>query len=237
MGLITKAVEFVISKLKRDSNYRFKTVYTNRQLSYVLFYRLMQIIRGIPIRLLIKSYNGLLFCGRSVVVENAYLLKSGPNLILDDFAQLNALSENGITFGRNVTIGKAAIITCTGVIANRGVGIDIGDNSAVGAQSFLGGQGGIRVGNDVIMGPGVRIFSENHNFDDISVPIRLQGENRKGVTIEDDCWIGSGVTILDGVTVGTGSLIAAGSVVTKTIPPFSIACGVPAKVIKSRLPI
>jgi len=237
MTLIIKLVEIIISKLKGDASYRFKILYSNRQMLYVLLYRLMQIIRGLTKRLSINCSGGLLFCGRSVIIENAYLIRTGPNLILEDFVQINALSEKGINLGRNVTIGKCAIITCTGVIANKGVGIDIGDYSAVGAQSFLGGQGGIRIGNNVIMGPGVRIFSENHNYDDISIPIRLQGENRKGVIIEDDCWVGSGVTILDGVTVGTGSLIAAGSVVTRSIPSFSIACGVPAKVIKGRLPV
>jgi acetyltransferase-like isoleucine patch superfamily enzyme len=52
--------------------------------------------------------------------------------------------------------------------------------------------------------------------------------------IEDDCWLGSGVKVLDGVTIGKGSVIGAGSVVTKNIPPFSVAVGVPARVIKSR---
>ena len=168
------------------------------------------------------------------MIEHGYLIRSGPNLIIEDHVQINALSENGITFGRNVTIGKGAIIACTGVIANRGVGLEIGDYSAVGAQSFLGCQGGIRLGNNVIMGPGVRIFSENHNYNDPTIPIRLQGETRKGVVIEDDCWVGSGVTILDGVTIGTGTLIAAGSVVTKNIPSFSVVAGVPARIIKDR---
>ena len=177
---------------------------------------------------------GLFFCGRKVVIEYGYQLSAGPNLILEDLVQISALSEKGISLGRNVTIGKSAILVCTGVIANRGVGIEIGDYSAVGAHSFLGGQGGVRLGQNVIMGPGVRIFSENHNYGDLGIPIRLQGENRKGVLVEDDCWVGSGVTILDGVTVGTGSLIAAGSVVTKDVPPFSIAAGVPAKVIGDR---
>ena len=53
--------------------------------------------------------------------------------------------------------------------------------------------------------------------------------------IEDDCWLGHGVTVLDGVTIGKGSVIGAGAVVTKNIPPYSVALGVPAKVVKSRL--
>jgi acetyltransferase-like isoleucine patch superfamily enzyme len=234
MSAIISVLESLISKLKKDPNYRFKTDYTERQLFNILKYRGFQIMRGLLKRPKIRMSGGLLFCGRSVVIENGYMIQSGPNLILEDYSQINALSEKGISFGRNVTIGKLAIIMCTGVIANKGVGLEIGDYSAVGAQSFLGCQGGIKLGNNVIMGPGVRIFSENHNYKDTAVPIRLQGETRTGVVIEDDCWVGSGATILDGVTIGTGTLIAAGSVVVNDIPSFSIVAGVPAKLIKKR---
>ena len=77
---------------------------------------------------------------------------------------LNALSVNGIALGNNVTIAKNSVLQCTGVIAKKGEGIVIGNDSAVGAQSYLGGQGSIEIGDDVIMGPGVKIFSENHNY-------------------------------------------------------------------------
>ncbi|MFA7062341.1 MAG: acyltransferase [Pedobacter sp.] len=227
-------IETIISKLKKEPDYKFKAVYTDRQLFNIVKYRGLQVARGFLSRLKIRMSGGLLFCGKAVVIEHGYMIKSGSNLILEDYVQINALSENGIISGRNVTIGKSTIIMCSGVIANKGVGLEIGDFSAIGAQSFLGCQGGIKIGSNVIMGPGVRIFSENHNYEDISVPIRLQGETRKGVVIEDNCWIGSGVTILGGVTIGSGSVIAAGSVVTKNIPPQSIVAGIPAKVIKKR---
>ncbi len=168
-------------------------------------------------------------------VEYGFLIHSGKNLILENGVTLNALSEKGIVLGNNVTIAKNSILQCTGVIATKGIGIKIGNNSAIGAQSYLGGQGGIQIGDNVIMGPGVRIFSENHNYSDPNVLIRKQGENRKGVVIKNNCWIGASVTILDGVIIEDGCVIAAGSVVTKSIPSNSIAAGVPAKVIKSRI--
>lgn len=71
--------------------------------------------------------------------------------------------------GNNVTIAKFTSIQCTGVIHELGTGVTIGDNSAVGAYSFLGGQGGITIGNNVIMGPKVNIFSENHGFNRFSL--------------------------------------------------------------------
>jgi acetyltransferase-like isoleucine patch superfamily enzyme len=78
------------------------------------------------------------------------------------------------------------------------------------------------------------IYANNHNFADPTQPICKQGNSYKGITVEEDCWLGSGVRVLDGVTIGRGSIIGAGAVVTKDIPPYSIAVGVPAKVVSQR---
>lgn len=86
-----------------------------------------------------------------------------------------------------------------------------------------------------IFGPKVMIWSVNHNFEDVSKPIWGQGSIEKDVIIEENCWIGADAIILPGVRIGTGSIIGARAVVTKDIPPYSVATGVPARVIKSRL--
>jgi acetyltransferase-like isoleucine patch superfamily enzyme len=78
------------------------------------------------------------------------------------------------------------------------------------------------------------VFSESHNFHDINRFINVQGETRQGVIIEDGVWVGADVTILDGVVVGNNSIIAAKSLVNKDIPAYSIAAGIPAKIIKNR---
>ena len=229
-----KLIEQIIGKLKGEPSYTFDDTYSFRQLASIIWIRGFQILRGALLKLRISS-SGIVFSGRRVVLQFGYQFKAGKSLILEDGVHINALSKNGIRLGDHVTIAKYAILSCTGVVANKGVGIIIGNNSAVGAQSFLGGQGGIEIGNDVIMGPHVKIFSENHNYHQRDVSIRKQGESRKGVTIGDNCWIGAGVTILDGVSIAKGCVIAAGSVVTKSIPENSTVAGVPAKVIKSRL--
>jgi acetyltransferase-like isoleucine patch superfamily enzyme len=230
---VKSLVEKIIARLKGDPSYRLDNKYSSRQLFSIVWYRLMQIIRGLFVKFSVSS-AGIIFCGRKVIIQHGYQLKAGKSLIVEEGVHINALSENGIRLGNNVTIAKYAILTCTGVIANKGKGILIGNNSGIGAQSFLGGQGGITIGNDVIMGPQVKIFSENHIYENPGMVIRKQGELRKGVLIEDNCWIGAGVIILDGVTISKGCVIAAGSVVTKSIPENSFVAGVPANVIKSR---
>ncbi len=236
MSSLQSIVGSVAGRLKGDLSYRVDGSLSDRQLLTVLWHRGWQTARGLPLRLFSRGVHGAVFRGRRVIVEHANQLSSGPGLILEDDAVIHALSRDGIQLGRNVTVGRGAMLVCTGVIAELGAGIRIGDRSAVGAGSFLGGQGGIAIGSDVIMGPAVRIFSENHNHGALDRPIRAQGQTRAAVAIGDDCWIGAGVTILAGVVIGGGSVVAAGAVVSRSIPPYAVAAGVPARVVRSRLP-
>jgi acetyltransferase-like isoleucine patch superfamily enzyme len=135
-----------------------------------------------------------------------------------------------------VTIGKHAIIRPTNIYGSAiGEGLKIGNNSSIGPYSYIGCSGYIEIGDNVMMSPRVSIYAENHLFDRPDLTIKEQGVKREFVKIEDDCWIAANTVILAGVTIGRGSIIAAGSVVTKDIPPYSIVGGVPAKVIKSRI--
>jgi len=92
----------------------------------------------------------------------------------------------------------------------------------------------IKFGNDCLFGNNVTIWCRNHNFSSIDQPIREQGHSFKPVIIGHDVWIAAHSVILPGITIGDGSVVAAGSVVTKNIPPLSIVAGVPAKVMKKR---
>ena len=101
--------------------------------------------------------------------------------------------------------------------------IEISHDSYVGPYVCMAGPGHIKIGKNCQIASHTGIYANNH---------REYGLSREGIEIQDDCWIGSGVRILDGVTIGKGSVIGAGAVVTKNIPPYSIAVGVAAKVIK-----
>jgi acetyltransferase-like isoleucine patch superfamily enzyme len=110
----------------------------------------------------------------------------------------------------------------------------MGNNSNIGPYNYIGCSGKIIIGNNVMLAPRVSIYAENHVFDNPDILIRDQGVAYQTVIIEDDCWIAANSIILAGVTIGKGSVVAAGSVVTENVAPYSVVAGVPAKFIKSR---
>lgn len=129
------------------------------------------------------------------------------------------------SFGKNVNIEHGAFF-------GGGKEIEIGDNSAIGLNARISGP--LFIGRDVMMGPDVSIYTQNHETENIHKPMRLQTAPKEKVTIGDDCWIGANAVILPGVTIGKGVIIGAGAVVTKDVPDYAVVGGVPAKVIKFR---
>jgi maltose O-acetyltransferase len=109
---------------------------------------------------------------------------------------------------------------------------EIGDYSGIGMYSYVGT---VKIGRDVMIGEELIAISRNHEFSSTETPMRTQGfQKDQPITIEDDVWIGTRVTILPGVIVGKGSIVGAGSVVTKNVPPYAIVAGNPAKLIRKR---
>ena len=173
--------------------------------------------------------------GKGVSIKFARHLKAGKDLIVEDYAEVNCLSIRGIDIGERVSIGKFAIIRPTnGYGGEIGEGLRIGNNSNIGPYCYIGCSGFIEIGDNVMMSPRVSLYAENHVFDNPDVLMKEQGVQRQFIRIEDDCWIAANSIVLAGVTIGRGSVIAAGTVVTKDVPPYSIVAGVPAKVIGSR---
>jgi maltose O-acetyltransferase len=125
--------------------------------------------------------------------------------------------------GKNIRVKHNADIS---------LNVKIGDYSELGQHSLI--HADVTIGNYVIMGPNVKIYTRNHNFSDLSVPIALQGKSSQPTFVGNDVWIGANVVITAGVTVGDHAIIAAGSIVTKSVPKFAIVGGNPAKLIKYR---
>ena len=188
--------------------------------------------------LLYKPFIGeshLLLVGSHVSLRNLSQIYAKGTLVIEDYAEIQGLSRQGIIFGEKVSIGRFAMIRPSGYYGREiGEGLRMGNNSNIGAYCYIGCSGKIEIGNNVLMGPRVSILAENHNFSDTEQPMKRQGVTREPIVVEDDCWIASGSIILAGVTIGKGSIVAAGSVVTKDVPPYSIVAGSPARIIRNR---
>lgn len=233
MDNLVRATAQRVARVFRGDSYRVDPDISMRALIGFSLQRAFALLRCILRGLALKPGNWF-FVGPSVVLRNRNQILFGRGATIGRSVLIDGLSLNGVEIGEGVSIGACTIIEATGVISNLGVGCRIGKNSGIGAFSFIGAAGGVDVGDNVIMGQYVSFHSENHCFDDINRPIRTQGVRRQGIRIEDDCWIGAKVTFLDGCHVGRGSVVAAGAVVRGSLPPFSIAAGVPARVIGSR---
>lgn len=126
--------------------------------------------------------------------------------------------------GKNVNVETRANFTTK---------LEIGNNSGIGIGAMIYGH--VTIGNDVLMGPDVIIFTSGHKYLDSAVPIKLQGRlKEEPVVIGDDVWIGARAIIMPGIRIGNGAVIGAGAVVTKDVPNNAVVVGVPAKVIKYR---
>ena len=127
--------------------------------------------------------------------------------------------------GKNVNIEKQAHFT---------PGVKIGNNSGIGIRCEVNGP--ITIGNDVMMGPEVVIYTTTHAHDRTDITMIEQGfEEVNPVTIGNDVWIGRRAMIMPGVNIGNGCIIGAGAVVTKNVPDYCIIGGVPAKILKRRI--
>lgn len=139
--------------------------------------------------------------------------KCGKNVFLRPMSS-DIKGLNNLSIGNNTSIPSRSVIYCT--------------------------KAPVIIGNNVIFGPRPTIISGDHRIDIIGKYIievtdeEKLPENDKSIVIEDDVWAGANVTILKGVTIGRGSVIAAGAVVTKSCPPYSIIGGIPAKFLKRR---
>lgn len=196
--------------------------------------------------------------GRSVKIypdvrlRNSQQIKIGFGVVLNRGVEIKIDTEDRVELEDRVCLFRDVQINSTGkgnkirlknlvcldsgviVRTHDGGQVEIGEHTYIGPYSSLVGHGKIKIGRDCRIASHCSICAHNYNFNEATTVIREQGINFKGITIEDDCWLGSGVRVVDGVTIAKGSVIGTGAVVTKDIPPYSIAVGVPAKVISKR---
>lgn len=178
-----------------------------------------------------KVGRGVAF-GRNITLRHPQKISIGDYSSIDDYAVLDAKGEKnqGIVIGQNVMVGRNTTLSC------KEGSIHLKDFANISANCSLLSETLISVGKYTFLaGHCYLVAGGSHGFERIDIPIMFQPSLTKGgIDIGDDCWIGASVTILDGVSLGKGAVIGAGSVVTESIPDYSIAVGIPAKKIKER---
>ena len=183
----------------------------------------IKVLRGFWKRLFIKKVKGLLLVGKNVTITHGNHIRCGKNVKFEDYSEIHGLCAGGLVFGDSVTISRGVMIRPSSYYGkDLGGGLVMGENSSIGPYGYVGCSGRIKIGANVMFGPKCSLFAENHIFSDAKKTIKSQGVKQKGIVIEDDCWIGSNVIILDGVTIGRGTVIGAGTLVTKDIPAGSV---------------
>lgn len=163
---------------------------------------------------------------RHIFKKNNIIIGKGTNIFK------NVVLET--QYGGEIKIGENCELLHGVILMTYGGKIEIGDRCSINPYTILYGHGGLKIGNDVLIAGHTMIIPANHIFSDRHKNINSQGLICKGITIEDNVWIGGGCRILDGVTIGKGAIIASGAVVNTSVEPFSIVGGVPIRFIKKR---
>ncbi len=191
-------------------------------------------LRGLLLRPRLRHCGGRFLLGRHTNILFPSHLSVGRNAVIGDHVFMNCLGRRGITLGNNARIREYGWVQVTSHLTNVGEGLVVGDDTYVGPYSVLGAGGGITIGRNVTLGGFVQVLAEDHAFPDRDMQINEQGVTRRGIVIEDGCWLGNSVIVVDGVRIGEGAVIGAGSVVTKNVPAEVVAAGNPARVIRER---
>lgn len=132
-------------------------------------------------------------------------------------------------------IGRGAQISSFVKIKSGYGPLEIGERVSVATGCFIASHtGGVRIGDDTMLGPNVVVVGVNYRYDRLDVPIQQQGDVSRGITIGRDVWLGANVVVTDGAEIGDHSIVSPGSVVTGKLPGSVIASGNPAKVIFRR---
>jgi acetyltransferase-like isoleucine patch superfamily enzyme len=180
---------------------------------------------------LLRSSGRSTIFGRGMVLRHPDRIDIGEGTAIDDNVMLEAGGggEEGIRIGADVIISRGCVIQA------KTAPVAIGDRSDIGCNVIISSISGVELGRAVLVGGNTYIGGGRYKTDDLDELMIDQGLESKGpVIIEDDVWLGAGVVVIDGSRIGHGSIVGSGAVVTGTIPPFSIAAGVPARVIKTR---
>jgi acetyltransferase-like isoleucine patch superfamily enzyme len=182
-------------------------------------------------RTLFKKYEKNIIIGKNVYLSQPGKISLGSNVVIGISTHLDVKggAEAEVKLQDKVSIGHGTIIR-----SRLDAKINIGYNTAIGDYTHISAGSNVDIGDNVLGAPNLNISAGSHRYDRTDIPIRNQPGFSLGVVIEDNVWLGSSVQVLDGIRIGRDSIIGSGSVVTRDIPPWSIAFGVPARVVENR---
>ncbi len=168
--------------------------------------------------------------GANIAIRTPNKIHLGNNVVIDDNCVLDAKGQTnkGIKIHNGVFIGRGTILTC------HNGDIELEDNVNIGFNCVISSLSSIVIKKNHLMAAFCYLVGGDHDSDRTDIPVLMQGRSSKGITIDDNVWLGAGVAVLDGVTIGRDSIIGAGAVVNKDVPEFAISAGLPAKFLWDR---
>jgi acetyltransferase-like isoleucine patch superfamily enzyme len=188
------------------------------------------VLRGMVYGTVLGSVGKGCFIERNVRWQVPCRVFLGRRVMIGEgcFVDANSLTSR-IVLGDNAWLSRGCYL-----VAGPGVEIVFGPQTYIGHRCLFYGHGGIRVGRDVLLANDVQLICGNHTFPRRDLPIRAQPTEERPIVVEDDVWLGASTIVLGGVTIGQGSVVAAGAIVTHSLPPYSIAQGIPARIVGMR---
>lgn len=188
-------------------------------------------LRGKLYRFLFGGLGRGVVLGRGLSLRQPGRVHVDDGAVIDDHCAFKVLGgeECGIWIGKKAFVGRASSLN------TRGGQVHILEHASIGPHVHIGTYEQLTIGRHCIIAAFCYIGGMFHRTERLDIPMALQGIDRKGgVAIEDDVWIGAGSVVLDGVRIGKGAIVGAGSVVTRDIPPYAVAVGAPARVVRYR---
>ena len=186
--------------------------------------------RGEYYKTKLKSLGENVKIGKNVKFVNPELISIGDNTIIMDDVSIIARGDTYINVGSGVYLCERVYLDTE----HAGGYIEINDHAYIGTGTTLFGHKGLEIGEHCLLAQNITLTPYSHIFDDPDDVIINQGGHSEKVTIGRDSYLGMGVCVMYSGNIGEGSVVGAGSTVVKPIPPYSIAVGTPAKVIKKR---
>jgi acetyltransferase-like isoleucine patch superfamily enzyme len=168
--------------------------------------------------------------GANVVLRHPRKIRIGDDVAIDDGCVLDAKGSGnrGIEIGSRVFLGRHTLLACKEGDIVLEDGVNISYNCAVFSAST------VRIGAETLLAAYCYVVGGGHDFDRVDVPVVQQARPSRGILVGPGGWLGAGAIVLDGVSIGASAIVGAHAVVTQDVPPFAIAAGAPARVVRDR---